>query len=218
MLEWFVSEKFGSTKDLESTRGKLQFMESQVFGRTLKAAPELLRRNRGSGKKFTDRDIPSDYLGRSRGKTLRYSYHSYLNCLSQLGHASLAYHDCLPSFDAINFLSTSMAGMLMRVYLRGKALLYSYHAYLNCWSQLFPVSLAYHDCLPSFDVVKFLLSTRLAGLLKQVYFEDQPRAVRFLQSRLMLRWSNVRHRSLSLWLMGPGFLGRVGWTFPAPFV
>jgi hypothetical protein len=70
ILEKFTLEKFGSTKDLESARGKLQFMEAQVFGRTLKAALEVLRRNRGSGKKFTDLDIPKiqwilDWLSKS---------------------------------------------------------------------------------------------------------------------------------------------------------
>ena len=57
ILEEFIKEKRGSTKDIEVVKGKLQYMESQVFGRTLKSALSVLNRTRGHGKRFSDQDI-----------------------------------------------------------------------------------------------------------------------------------------------------------------
>ena len=58
MIQKFISERFASTKDIESVRGRLQYMEAQVFGRTLKSALSVLKRSRGHGKKFLDNDLP----------------------------------------------------------------------------------------------------------------------------------------------------------------
>ena len=75
ILERFISERFASTKDVESLRGKLQYVEAQVFGRTLKSALAVLQRYRGHGKRFTDIDIPRlewiiDWLRQSKPRRI----------------------------------------------------------------------------------------------------------------------------------------------------
>jgi hypothetical protein len=57
ILESFISSGKASTKEIESVRGKLQYVDAQVFGRTLKAAMSALDRNRGHGKTFVDIDL-----------------------------------------------------------------------------------------------------------------------------------------------------------------
>jgi hypothetical protein len=57
MILQFIAALWASTKDLESTRGKLQYIEAQVFGKAGKSALTALRRTRGCGKKFTSEDV-----------------------------------------------------------------------------------------------------------------------------------------------------------------
>ena len=55
-LSKFVAESWANTKDVESIRGKLVFMDSQIFGRAGKSAMSCLQRGRGHGKKFNTED------------------------------------------------------------------------------------------------------------------------------------------------------------------
>ena len=70
VLEDFIKSGKASTKEIESVRGKLQYAEAQVFGRTLKSALSVLNRSRGHGKRFTESEKPklqwiADWLANS---------------------------------------------------------------------------------------------------------------------------------------------------------
>ena len=56
-LKKFNQQRWASTRDIESVRGKLQYMEAQTFGRASRGARTVFDRTRGHGKTFDSEDL-----------------------------------------------------------------------------------------------------------------------------------------------------------------